>query len=814
MPKLQTVEDDSEDSDDFEWEDVEVDQFDDDTPLLPSERKMDFDGDSISITLSGPIVPIPSSKRRAARKPMSKVEKTRRLEAHKAHVLCLLYHSFIRNSWCNDDLLQKTVRKGIPLTAKLVTHLVPDPSAIQLQRSKFFKESLKQILELWRSAFSITEYGISRPHWRDPPRTFGLNDVEAFLDLEDFRSKAKQMSGSADYGAQLFCALLRGMGVETRLVCSLQPLPFAATSTTPVKPPSVITIYAVDSDEEMDNNGNHEQDSPSAPRRISRLGGGRRGRQNATVASSASKIVTNRRRSVARPRHPVFWVEAFDEAYQTWIPIDPMALGNMGKPFSLEPAQNDPDNTLSYVIAFEENGVARDVTRRYAKTYNAKTRKLRVEVTERGIEWFKKAMRIFRRKNPLDRDQLEDAAFIQRDISEGMPRNIEDFKGHPIYVLERHLYRDQVIHPKREVGKVGQNNKVGNSSNLEPVYRRQDVQTVKTAEKWFRLGRKLKEGEMPLKQIKARRGNDVPPDDEAAMAEPSVGVFAQFQTEVYVPPPVKDGRIFKNVFGNIDVYVRSMIPAGAVLVRSQYGKQAARLLGVDYAEAVTGFKFKGRHGTAVIAGVVVAAEYRDAIAAVLEGLAYMRETELEKARLSRVLALWRKFVIGLRIIERVKENDVPSRPGPSKPTIKQREPPAQEVDQGDGGGGFIMDDEPDHPHDVEMAEPDTEPEGGGFMVNEHDDGGGFILDNQVEGGGFMIGDPPEDEGVKRDEPPEHNHQNIPEPTRDTFQTQQETRAPSVPKSVEPPKELSDHDDNDSLLSHDPNEDEEEPDWLD
>ena len=92
-----------------------------------------------------------------------------------------------------------------------------------------------------------------------------------------------------------------------------------------------------------------------------------------------------------------------------------------------------------------------------------------------------------------DRDVLEEASFLQKDISEGMPRNIEDFKDHPVYVLERHLHRDQVIHPKREVGKVGQRpNSATAVSNLESVYRRQDVHAVKSAHKWFRLGRQLK----------------------------------------------------------------------------------------------------------------------------------------------------------------------------------------------------------------------------------------------------------------------------------------------------------------------------------
>jgi xeroderma pigmentosum group C-complementing protein len=64
---------------------------------------------------------------------------------------------------------------------------------------------------------------------------------------------------------------------------------------------------------------------------------------------------------------------------------------------------------MSYVVAFEEDGAAQDVTRRYAKAYNAKSRKSRVEVTKGGERWWRRTMRVFRRGWDLDRDQVEDA---------------------------------------------------------------------------------------------------------------------------------------------------------------------------------------------------------------------------------------------------------------------------------------------------------------------------------------------------------------------------------------------------------------------
>ena len=87
---------------------------------------------------------------------------------------------------------------------------------------------------------------------------------------------------------------------------------------------------------------------------------------------------------------------------------------------------------------------------------------------------------------------MEDAELARREAAEGLPKNVQDFKNHPYYVLERHLRRNEVIHPRNEVGKVN----VGNhaSVNLESIYRRGDVNIVRSADKWYRLGREVKVG--------------------------------------------------------------------------------------------------------------------------------------------------------------------------------------------------------------------------------------------------------------------------------------------------------------------------------
>jgi len=58
-------------------------------------------------------------------------------------------------------------------------------------------------------------------------------------------------------------------------------------------------------------------------------------------------------------------------------------------------------------------------------------------------------------------------------------------------------------------------------------------------------------------------------EHEIAMAENDdqpimEGLYAAHQVELYRPPPIEDGIIPKNAYGNIDLFVDSMLPEGAV----------------------------------------------------------------------------------------------------------------------------------------------------------------------------------------------------------------------------------------------------------
>ncbi|KAJ5405166.1 hypothetical protein N7465_006450 [Penicillium sp. CMV-2018d] len=745
---VQTVYDSSTtEESDVDWEDVELQQPS--QSLLNRHFASQGDDEMLQITLEQE--PEKHKKAVQRRKPLTGAERKARLDVHKCHILCLLGHVQLRNMWCNDEELQEFLKKTLP--RKVMALLHPDEDKPHYSRSTTFMDGLNQAADAFTRRFQVTKPGMKRAHWAEDESQLKqklesiMSNAEVFLSKGDFRTQAKTMQGSRDFGAQLFCALLRSVAVEARLVCSLQPLPFSGTvkDMTPSKPKHQYIVISSDDPGSSTDERSQSEKSPAAsrPRRI--------GQPKFTPSRPpqpkfhSAPIPTPRDSSF-----PVFWVEAFNEAAQKWVPIDPVVTKTLAKPSKFEPPASDSLNLMNYVIAFEDDASARDVTRRYVKAFNAKTRKLRVEVTRNGEKWWDKALKAYEKPFFEDRDEAEISELTSKSAAEPMPRNIQDFKDHPVYALERHVRRNEVIHPKRIIGHVGLGKSTARSDTSEPVYRRSDLHIVRSSDKWYRLGRDVRVGEQPLKRVAASRNKGGGFSDDEDENEPQeTTLYAEFQTEIYVPPPVVQGRVPKNTYGNLDVYVPSMVPPGGVHIKRPEAVRAARILGIDYADAVTGFEFRGRRGTAVLGGIVIAIEYQEALEEVMRGLEDERRHAALEARTAEALRFWRLFLMKLRIAERVKEyagddeeqqpediedemdvedagggsfpeSDQPANSPPPKVLGKSRmvhdqgfpenyteretEPPLDEEDY-TLGGGFLPDDDDPAPDPVEPPKP-------------------------------------------------------------------------------------------------------------
>ncbi|OAF62082.2 hypothetical protein VC83_01612 [Pseudogymnoascus destructans] len=624
---------------------------------------------------------------------------------HKMHLLCLSRYVERRNEWCNDAEVQSILKPL--LREKDRQWFKTKPGWTQFRRAESIKKGLEIAGNIWLTNFKITSRGMRRAYWDEDGRISDFilpPDADRVLDKSDFKLAAKNMEGSRDTGAQLYCALLRGAGLDVRLVCSLQLLPINASSTKTRPPPQGIstlrpvTPTTPTSDSEAMNIASptssfasRASGAPfSARRRVGHPNAADFHIPDATPPRRPPPPKPKQRRNIESP-YPVFWVEVLDEAHQKWMPVDPLVTGTINKPSVFEPPAADAENTMTYVFAFEEDGAVRDVTCRYTKWYSAKVRKTRVESTDGGLKWLRRTMKFYSRGFKTDLDQIEDIELQTIEGREPMPTSIADFKGHPRYVLERDLRRNEVLVDPHEIGKVASgrdaNSAGGKGKKIESVFRRGDVKTVRSADGWYRLGREVKVGEQPMKSRAARRiAND---DEETG----DVALYTEDQTVLYEAPPVVDGRVPKNVYGNLDVYVESMVPKGGVHLPYPDAARAARLLGISYSDAVTGFEFRGRQGTAIIKGVVIASEYQEAVEAVVQGFKDDEWHAKEERRSMAALRMWKRFMVGLRIKERVDAYEIEGEEKEDEYIQDDDEGMQSEEYDMDEAGGFFPEDE-------------------------------------------------------------------------------------------------------------------------
>ncbi|KAI0074037.1 Rad4-domain-containing protein [Panus rudis PR-1116 ss-1] len=724
--------------DDFDWEEVAVPAQEQSLDIAledVQEGPSSATRPNIEITIRAKPKQDDSAKRRAAQ---IQAERVARLQCHQIHTVMLLANARIRNRWLNDELLHARLLSLTPMAlqtafAMITKSKVPEPA----KRGRLFETAITRLAEWWSDTFDIEPTGHIRSRTYEEVQQQILKDTKGkgkAIALEDedeegevirseksFMKHALMKRGTRDTSAQLFTALCRALGIPARLVVSLQSVPWQAGVGKP-KPTTkkkgsdkgkgkapANPVADDDNDDEME-----EVSIPGTP--------GSTGTGASTPAKGKPKVqpIIRLRKSKGgrkpgsahgKPRKqrpadptttpPVFWTEVFSRADGRWIPVDPIrVIVNKRKAFDPTPppnSNNKPDrnvrveNRMVYVVAFEEDGYARDVTPRYAREYGAKVAKMQQGGKGRKL-WWERIMSMVHRPYRLNRDDVEDEELHANQMTEQMPTSMAGFKDHPLYVLARHLKRDEVIHPLTEIGKF----------RGEPVYPRANVISLKTAENWMRQGRKVKEGCQPMKMVKQRavtvnkrRAIEMAMADRAGESglgsEKDImqGLYAYSQTELYKPDPVVDGKVPKNDFGNIDLYVPSMLPAGAAYIPHKGAAKIARQLGFDYAEAVTSFEFKKQRAIPVITGVVVAAENEEALLEAYWAAEHEADLKRREKRQEQVIKRWKRLIHGLHVRQRLQEQYADRDKGPEKaPDAGNPEEP-QPQEHVSSAGGFL-----------------------------------------------------------------------------------------------------------------------------
>ncbi|KAG5923528.1 hypothetical protein E4U42_004933 [Claviceps africana] len=772
--------DDDDDGEDVEFEDVAAPEADSSVPFVSGDLELTLVKDTrLSLT-----------NVYGDRKGPSKRERRVRNATHCMHVLLLLWHNAVRNSWLCDAQVQATMISHLPPKMweeverwRLNSGLVKRPAEAESRRepkrrsgargersrrkSRDWNDAatrleegavdmshgdplfrlMRSLAAWWKQRYRIKAPGLRKWGYMSLERLDKLTKAykEDFADqdrfgertagLEEFQRCASVCRGSRDMGAQLFTALLRGLGIEARMVASLQPLGFgwnkledaeAETNTPGEEQADGTASKRVASSSNTPSSG--KKTGPRRTAAASRPGPRQKGRRPERTGASPSdggdnlktdhpdtddesiisvELTPKKDEAAARKYdtdlgYPHYWTEVLSPVTNKYLPVDAMVKNtvatNRDLVESFEPRGQKADKArqvIAYVVGYSSDGTAKDVTVRYlrrqitpGRTKGARmpaektpvySRKGKVKRYEES-DWFRAAMSGYtrgRRAHPLTEvDEEEDATDLKpakpekKVVKEG-EETLQFYKESKEFVLERHLKREEALRTgarpvkrfrnkaKRKTARGAEEGEGGEQE--EDVYLRSDVVQVKSAETWHKQGRAPLAGEQPLKRVPYRaatlnRRREILEAEAATGEKVLQGLYSHEQTDWIIPPPIENGVIPKNQYGNIDLFAEHMCPRGAVHVPFRGVAKVCKRLKIDYAEAVVDFEFGHRMAVPVIHGVVIAEEHHDEVMAELEKDEAERRRKEDEKRRKAALGTWRKFIMGLRIVERIRQD--------------------------------------------------------------------------------------------------------------------------------------------------------------
>ncbi|KAL2317281.1 hypothetical protein Fmac_031157 [Flemingia macrophylla] len=354
---------------------------------------------------------------------------------------------------------------------------------------------------------------------------------------------------------------------------------------------------------------------------------------------------------------PLYWAEVYcseENLTGKWVHVDAVNLIIDGED-KVEAMVAACKTSLRYVVAFAGQG-AKDVTRRYCMkwykiashrvnsawwdTVLAPLRDLESRATG-GVSHLRTNQIISSESNMSDsfvptRSSIEDIELETRALTEPLPTNQQAYKSHPLYAIEKWLTKYQVLHPRGPI--------LGFCSG-HPVYPRTCVQTVKTKERWLREGLQTKSNEHPVKELqrsmKPQKVQDSEPDDCACTDSMGrIKLYGKWQLEPLNLPHAVNGIVPKNERGQVDVWSEKCLPPGTVHLRFPKAFSVAKRLEIDYAPAMVGFEFKNGRSYPVFDGIVVCAEFKDALLEAYAEEDERRQAEEKKMYETQALSRW------------------------------------------------------------------------------------------------------------------------------------------------------------------------------
>nr|XP_033330317.1 DNA repair protein complementing XP-C cells homolog isoform X1 [Megalopta genalis] len=328
------------------------------------------------------------------------------------------------------------------------------------------------------------------------------------------------------------------------------------------------------------------------------------------------------------------WAEVYLESEESWITASVMEE----KIHCVTEVYKKAKKPVLYVVAWNSNGLIKDVTRRYCPHWLTVTRKQRIDE-----KWWSEALTPWKEKDTVI-SKAEDQMLLDKELEQPLPKTIGECKGHPLYVITRHLLKFEGLYPPDCVP-------LGHTSTGEAIYSRHCVHTLCSRETWLKRARVVKPKQEAYKIVKAR-----PKYDKLSgmkIKDSALELFGEWQTTDYEPPEAKNGIVPRNEYGNVDLFKQCMLPKGTVHINLPGLNRIARKLNIDCASAVVGFNFGCMGAVPALEGFVVCAEYEDTLREAWEAEQVEAVKRAQEKRDKRVYGNWRKLIRGLLIRERL-----------------------------------------------------------------------------------------------------------------------------------------------------------------
>ncbi|XP_043229195.1 DNA repair protein complementing XP-C cells homolog isoform X1 [Amphibalanus amphitrite] len=591
---------------------------------------------------------------------------------HRAHLLCLLSRALQVNALLNSE-------------TQLACAMSMLPSKYAYPPKRVSISYVEKFLKWFREKVPL-----------EAPAEGGRCSEDVFATLE-VRLRTKKAHTPLELVC-LFVLILRAIGVDCRLVMSLQPVPLkpspptsaAAGKTAAAKSDKSAAKAKQQSKKKETSSSNSARktsETPkgkarSAPTPPARTGSNRKAKQRPGPSAAEAGSSDDSSGDEFEPRRPDrrvlssssggsegppgrpargavdCWAEVYVEEELRWISVDVVG----GGVHCVTQIRKRATAPLVYVVGCDNAGHIKDLTARYDPKWHSSTRKLRVEP-----DWWSEATDAWRAA-PTRRDKEEDEEMM-RDLQERpMPQSIAEFKDHPLYALERHLLKFEAIYPPTAVP-LGY---IGKGERRTPVYARECVRTLHSRETWIKQARVVKEGEKPYKIVKAR-----PKWDrvlQKAITDKPLEVFGRWQTAEYVPPRAEGGKVPRNDYGNVELFKPSMLPGGTVHLNVEGLSRVAKRLGIDCAPAMVGWDYHCGGSHPVFEGYVVCEEFEDTLMDAWEADQREARRRQREKREKRILDNWRRLVRGLLIRQRLarKYDFQDEQPGAKRPAGAHR----------------------------------------------------------------------------------------------------------------------------------------------